>query len=110
MSGQPSLSKSPTATPEPLNRTRLEPPFHSSSTFVKKTPVCSGGNSVNPVLPSAGTFNSAHLKPFSECQAASPAKADRATRLPAETRTATISDRLGQNITATMVASFSHKE
>src|ERR1700692_1545293 len=66
-SGKPSPSMSPTATPDPLNNTRLASPVHWSSVFVKWIPVSSGESNRNPVLPPVSTFNSAHRKPLSSC-------------------------------------------
>src|SRR6266446_1685076 len=63
MSGRPSPSKSPTATPEPSCRTLFAAPVRSSRRLVKVMPVCSGRSDVKPVFPFGRTVNSRHLQP-----------------------------------------------
>src|SRR5438552_12587186 len=67
MSGQPSLSKSPTATPDPFSKTRLDALCHSATVLLNVTPVCSGDSSVNPVFPVAGSLSSTHRPPGTVC-------------------------------------------
>ena len=65
--GQAIVVEIATATPEPLKRTRLAAPSHSSSVFVKARPVSEGERRVKPALPEAGTFSSAQRYPCSAC-------------------------------------------
>src|SRR5213595_3008779 len=70
MSGRPSPSTSPSATPPPCARWRFQRALSSVTVLVKRMPVREGGTTVNPGPPLAGTSSARQRYPASSCQTA----------------------------------------
>src|SRR2546422_503030 len=68
MSGRPSPSTSPRATPPPCARWRFQSALSRVTALVKRMPVCDGGSSANPGWPPRGTLSSRQRYPASVCQ------------------------------------------
>src|SRR5213595_2062026 len=69
MSGLPSPSTSPRATPPPCARWRFQRALSRVTLLVKRTPVREGGSSLNPERPPAATLSSRQRYPASSCHA-----------------------------------------
>src|SRR5712691_7051551 len=70
MSGRPSPSTSPSATPPPCARWRFQSALSSVTVLVNRMPVRDGASSANPGSPLAGTLSARQRYPASSCQTA----------------------------------------